>query len=76
MTSSLACVAVLVACLSGAFGLPNGLGLTPQMGWNSWNHFACNVNQDVIMQTIDYLVSTGLKDVGYNYVVMRSCLLN
>ena len=25
-------------------GTANGLALTPPMGWNSWNKFACNVN--------------------------------
>jgi alpha-galactosidase len=25
-------------------GLDNGLGLTPPMGWNSWNKFGCNIN--------------------------------
>lgn len=27
-----------------ALTLDNGLGLTPQMGWNSWNKFGCNIN--------------------------------
>jgi alpha-galactosidase len=27
-----------------AFSLDNGLGITPPMGWNSWNHFGCNIN--------------------------------
>lgn len=30
--------------LSIAFSIDNGLGLTPQMGWNSWNHYACDIN--------------------------------
>jgi alpha-galactosidase len=24
------------------------LALTPPMGWNSWNKFACNVSEDLI----------------------------
>ena len=27
---------------------PNGLALTPPMGWNSWNKFACNVNEQTM----------------------------
>lgn len=27
---------------------PNGLALTPPMGWNSWNKFACNVSESLI----------------------------
>ncbi|RLM86921.1 alpha-galactosidase-like [Panicum miliaceum] len=30
--------------------LQNGLGRTPQMGWNSWNHFTCNINEQTIRQ--------------------------
>jgi len=53
--------------------LNNGLGLTPQMGWNSWNHFGCNVNENVIRQTIDAFLTTGLVDYGYNYVNVDDC---
>jgi alpha-galactosidase len=28
--------------------LDNGLGATPQMGWNTWNSFACDINEDLI----------------------------
>jgi len=31
--------------------LDNGLGLTPQMGWNSWNKFACDVSETLIEET-------------------------
>eukprot|EP01084_Bolivina_argentea_P286209 490954_1 len=53
--------------------LDNGLGLTPQMGWNSWNHYACNINQDVMMSTMKTLVSSGLKDAGYIYANIDDC---
>lgn len=53
--------------------LKNGVGLTPAMGWNSWNHFACNISETVIRQTADKLVSSGLKDLGYNYVNIDDC---
>jgi alpha-galactosidase len=56
-------------CLS----LNNGLGLTPQMGWNSWNHYKCNINENLIKKTADYLVSTKLKDFGYIYLNMDDC---
>jgi hypothetical protein len=47
--------------------LNNGLGLTPQMGWNSWNHFGCNINEKLIQQTADIIVSSGLAAAGYQY---------
>jgi len=43
------------------------------MGWNSWNKFACNINEDLIKSTIDTLVETGLVDAGYNYVNLDDC---
>lgn len=47
---------------------PNGLALTPPMGWNSWNHFKAQVDDRKIRQTADLLVSTGLAKAGYVYV--------
>ncbi|CAO2820740.1 unnamed protein product [Amaranthus hypochondriacus] len=57
----------------GNFQLFNGLALTPQMGWNSWNFFACNINETVIKETADALVSTGLAKLGYIYVNIDDC---
>ncbi|XP_072982698.1 alpha-galactosidase 3-like [Typha latifolia] len=57
----------------GKLQLNNGLALTPQMGWNSWNFFACNINETVIKETADALVSSGLADLGYNYVNIDDC---
>ncbi|XP_027337166.1 alpha-galactosidase 1-like [Abrus precatorius] len=48
--------------------LANGLGATPPMGWNSWNHFRSDVNETLIRETADALVSSGLSKVGYVYV--------
>jgi alpha-galactosidase len=49
------------------------LASTPPMGWNSWNMFGGNVHETVIRETADALVSTGLKDCGYDYVVIDDC---
>ncbi|XP_022742185.1 alpha-galactosidase 3-like isoform X2 [Durio zibethinus] len=57
----------------GIFQLNNGLALTPQMGWNSWNFFACNITEDLIRETADALISTGLADLGYVYVNIDDC---
>jgi hypothetical protein len=27
----------------------NGLALTPQMGWNNWNAFGCNINESILL---------------------------
>ena len=52
---------------------PNGLALTPPMGWNSWNKFGCNVNEQLIRRTADAMVDSGMKDAGYLYVVVDDC---
>jgi len=43
------------------------------MGWNSWNTFGDKVCEKVVLETADALVSTGLKDAGYHYVVIDDC---
>jgi alpha-galactosidase len=52
---------------------PNGLALTPPMGWNSWNKFACNVNEQTVRDTADAMVTSGMRDAGYQYVVIDDC---
>jgi alpha-galactosidase len=51
---------------------PN-LALTPPMGWNSWNKFAGNINEDLIRQTADAMATNGMRDAGYVYVVVDDC---
>ncbi|MCK4920732.1 MAG: glycoside hydrolase family 27 protein [Bacteroidales bacterium] len=46
------------------------LAMTPPMGWNSWNPFGTGVSEMVIRETADAIVSSGLKDVGFEYIVM------
>ncbi|XP_051136541.1 alpha-galactosidase-like [Andrographis paniculata] len=53
--------------------LENGLGGTPQMGWNSWNHFQCNIDEKLIKETADAMVSTGLSALGYEYINLDDC---
>ena len=52
---------------------PNALALTPPMGWNSWNKFACDVNEKVVRDTADAIVASGMRDAGYQYVVVDDC---
>ena len=53
--------------------MTSSLALTPPMGWNSWNTFGHNINETVVRETADALISTGLKDYGYNYIVIDDC---
>ncbi|RYD26923.1 MAG: glycoside hydrolase family 27 protein [Lysobacteraceae bacterium] len=57
----------LVAIESRAFAA------TPPMGWNSWNKFGCNVSEQTIRSATDAIVSTGMRDAGYSYVVVDDC---
>ena len=43
---------------------------TPPLGWNTWNTFGANINEELILQAADAMIETGLKDAGYNYVVI------
>jgi alpha-galactosidase len=47
-----------------------GLALTPPMGWNSWNTFQTKISEDLIKNTADIMVSSGMRDAGYNYLVL------
>jgi alpha-galactosidase len=59
-----------------AQALDNGVARTPPMGWNTWNTFGCNINESLIRQMADTIVSTGLRDLGYKYVVVDDCWFN
>jgi len=52
---------------------PNGLAPTPPMGWNSWNKFACDNNEQTVRATADAMVASGMRDAGYQYVVIDDC---
>jgi alpha-galactosidase len=49
------------------------LAKTPPMGWNSWNKFGCDVSEQLIKGVADTIVATGMKDAGYQYVVIDDC---
>lgn len=49
------------------------LGMTPPMGWNSWNTFTWDINEELIRQIADVFVTDGYKDAGYEYIVIDDC---
>jgi len=52
----------------------NGLAPTPPMGWNSWNQVRCHhLTEQVVRDAADALVSTGMSEAGYRYVVVDDC---
>ena len=46
---------------------------TPPLGWNSWNTFGPDINEEVVLRSADALVETGLRDCGYDYLVIDDC---
>jgi alpha-galactosidase len=59
---------------SAGHALENGLARTPPMGWNSWNKYACKgINEGVVRETADAMASNGMKDAGYQYVIIDDC---
>jgi len=51
----------------------NGLAKTPPMGWNSWNRFACDIDEQTVRRMADAMASNGMKEAGYEYVVIDDC---
>jgi alpha-galactosidase len=67
--------AVPLATAPAADALANGLDATPQMGWNDWNAFGCNVSADLVEQTADAMIANGMAKAGYKYVNIDDCWL-
>ena len=44
------------------------IGLTPALGWNSWNCFANSVTEEKVKSAADAMVSSGLINHGWTYV--------
>ncbi|WP_329129157.1 NPCBM/NEW2 domain-containing protein [Streptomyces sp. NBC_01476] len=70
---AVAVTAGVVATATPAAALDNGLATTPPMGFNDWNAFGCDVSEQLIEQTADYFVTSGLKAAGYTYVNIDDC---
>lgn len=58
----------LLGCCRPAASLDNGLGLTPQMGYSSWNDCGSTVNESWIKKTATYLIDSGLAAKGWTQV--------
>lgn len=63
----------LSCCMTAQAQKFDKLALTPPMGWNSWNKFGCDVTETLIRETADAMVSSGMKDAGYQYIVIDDC---
>jgi hypothetical protein len=60
----------------GAQAIDNGIGITPPMGWRSWNCYAGDIDDAKMRKVVDAMVSkkrmvdgvpTSLLDIGYDH---------
>ena len=65
---------LLVAAVVRVGALDNGMIMTPPMGWSSWNKFHCGINENLIRNISDAIVSSKLAAAGYNHVNLDGLL--
>ncbi len=68
-------IATILLFSANSFGQTdrNSLAQRPPMGWNSWNKFQCKVSEEVVKESADAMVANGMKEAGYEYVVVDDC---
>jgi alpha-galactosidase len=64
---------VALGAAQPAAALGNGLALTPQMGFNDWNAYGCNVSESLIKSTAQAMHTDGMQAAGYGYVNIDDC---
>lgn len=52
------------------------LALTPTMGWNHWYTHYDRITDRLMREAADVMVSSGMADVGYQYVSIDDCWMN
>lgn len=70
-STKIALIVLLLTRSSTAYD--NGLAITPAMGWNTWNKYGCNINEDLIISAAQAIKSEGLDRFGYNYINIDDC---
>ena len=63
-------ILALALAVSGHAQKYDGLALTPPMGWNTWSTFASNIDENLIKETAEAMIKSGMRDAGYNYIVL------
>jgi len=68
---------ILALAVEPMLALDNGLGLTPPMGYNTWNDLGCkSMTEDNVRAVADAFVSQGLQAVGYEYLNLDDCWMD
>eukprot|EP01065_Artemidia_motanka_P034929 TRINITY_DN42911_c0_g1_i1.p1 TRINITY_DN42911_c0_g1~~TRINITY_DN42911_c0_g1_i1.p1 ORF type:complete len:496 (+),score=137.97 TRINITY_DN42911_c0_g1_i1:63-1490(+) len=68
-----AAAALLLSAGTAAWD-PFNLAPTPPMGWANWNGFGCNYTADTIKRTADKMVASGMRDAGYDIIIIQECI--
>jgi len=58
----------------GASNMGRGLFYSVK-GWNGWNQFHCNINENIVKNSVDAIVASGLADAGYQYGILLCYLV-
>ncbi|KAG7342862.1 alpha-galactosidase [Nitzschia inconspicua] len=69
----MALITVVLNIFDATVALENGLGLTPPMGFNTWNKFACDIHEDLVKDMAHAMVDSGLDKLGYQYINLDDC---
>ena len=56
--------------------LTNTASFVIDISIDNWNSFGCDVSEDLLLGTARKIVTLGLKDLGYNYVILDDCWSN
>ena len=48
----------------------NLLAPTPPMGWMTWNYFGTDINENIIHEIADAMVSSGMVKAGYDHIMI------
>lgn len=68
---------ILALTVEPMLALDNGLGLTPPMGYNTWNDLDCaGMTETNVRAVADAFVSQGLQAVGYEYLNLDDCWMD
>lgn len=79
LAAALAMTAVPLLTLAAekpAHALNNSLARTPQMGFNDWNAYGCNVSESLIKATALAMHNNGMQAAGYQYVNIDDCWMS
>eukprot|EP00750_Incisomonas_marina_P011167 INCI16350.5.p1 GENE.INCI16350.5~~INCI16350.5.p1 ORF type:complete len:812 (+),score=130.53 INCI16350.5:666-3101(+) len=61
---------------SDTIAAPRGAGdlsLSPPMGFNSWNFYHCNIDENIVKSIADAMATNGMKAAGYSYINIDDC---